>query len=411
MQPSEATLSYILDFLLGQPNDKLVVYSADPTVWQDYKLAIVPSGFFLRPELPEKPACTIQGVPVLFGTELIEQHDRTIVLHADLVASAYFLLSRYDEYLEPDRTDRHSRFLSKNSFLGRNNLLDEPLVDRYRRLIYSLIDQPEPQRNTEIYLTHDVDTVTHYRRFRGFMGGCWRCLKGSEERLGIILRSQFRLDADPAYTFPLFREADAKVKNAHSVYFVKTLPSPSSYDRPFYSLKGKDFLTLTDLKLGLHSTYYTRTRPDTLGLQMERLNSIPGRDITKWHRAHYLRVLQPEKMHLYSDAGLTDDFSLTFAEQAGFRLGTARAYRAIDPATGELLPLTIHPLTVMDATLSAPHYMHLTYRAAFRKAVELIDTTVQYRGDICLLWHNTSLNALTYHTQLYQNVILHLCEL
>lgn len=407
----ESTLNYLLSFLLGRENNGCVVYSANPDDWHGCRVAILPSGFFDQPTLPERPACYVDRVPVLFGSEQIETIGRVTVLHADVVASAFFLLSRYDEYCRPGGVDRHSRFLASHSFLGRNNLLSIPVVDQYRELLLRLIGEPETDRRTEIYLTHDVDTVTHYRRLRGFLGGCWRCLCGSDERLGIIVRSLFRLESDPAYTFPVFRRCDARIAEAHRIYFVKTAKSPARLDRPFYSLRSRDFLTLSDLPLGLHSTYHTRTEPDTLPGQMEALRSIPGDCITTWHRAHYLRVLPPEQMHLYAEAGITDDFTLAYAEQAGFRLGTARAVRCIDPATGSLVPLTLHPLTIMDATLSAPHYMGLTYRHALATALRLVDTTVRYHGDICLLWHNTSLNTSSYHEQLYNNVISHLCEL
>ena len=58
-------------------------------------------------------------------------------------------------------------------------------------------------------------------------------------------------------------------------------------------------------------------------------------------------------------AGITDDYTMGFADKAGFRLQTTRPVRWLDPVTFELTDLVLHPLTVMDTTLASEQYMHL----------------------------------------------------
>ena len=101
-------------------------------------------------------------------------------------------------------------------------------------------------------------------------------------------------------------------------------------------------------------------------------------------------------MHYYVEAGITDDFSMAFADAPGFRLGTTRPSRAINPATGEVLPLVMHPLTIMDTTLYDERYLGLNNESAIQLCQSLIKTTKQYNGDVTLLFHNNLFNKELY---------------
>jgi hypothetical protein len=110
-------------------------------------------------------------------------------------------------------------------------------------------------------------------------------------------------------------------------------------------------------------------------------------------------------MQRLAEAGYTDDFTMGFADEAGFRLQTCRAIRWINPQTMQLTNLTLHPLIIMDCTLSNDNYMHLTEDEAYFLCERLIDKVKLHRGDLCLLWHNTSINNRSYHRSLYPKII------
>lgn len=400
MKLPEATTSRIIDFLLGgAENNGLVSYATE----SDSKVTIVPSRFRDEQYEVTEAECEIEGIPVLFGEDRIERRGSKVTVYADIVASAYYLLSRYDEYLHPERRDVHGRFMAKYSFLGSNHLLMRPIVDEYRELLCRWLDIEVPRRKNRIYLTHDVDTITHYRRPRGFVGGCARSLfTNGWEKIGDVLKSLKGVEYDPAYTFPYFMEEDHRVKDAHIIYFLKTAKTNVRYDLPFYSLKSKDYAKLTNLirgsEIGYHSAYTSYDRPS----QMISHNAGIG---AAAHRSHFLRILPPEKMQCYVNAGITDDYSLAYAETVGFRLGTTRPCPAINPATGEMINLTLHPLTIMDCTLSEEHYMNLNREEATEICRQAIATVRRYDGDVCLLWHNTTINDHEYHRELYHEVL------
>ena len=151
----------------------------------------------------------------------------------------------------------------------------------------------------------------------------------------------------------------------------------------------KKLLLDSGAQLGVHSSYY---------------GDLPKHPVSTLHRSHYLcgstRFLQK-----LSKAGYTDDFTMGFADAAGFRLQTTRAVRWINPMTMKLTQLTLHPLMIMDTTLSNENYMNLSEDEAFDLCRRLINTVRKYRGDLCLLWHNSSFTPDTYHNALYEKII------
>ena len=250
------------------------------------------------------------------------------------------------------------------------------------------LELPLPSAKYEhIYLTHDIDTIAFYRHLRGFIGGFLR--DGMDPALDAI--EDIKLD--PAYTFPWIMKQDKKIAEAEMIYFVKHTQG-KGYDYPQYRLNGRDwkrvkaYLLRNKAQLGLHSSYYGKiNNPDHYTL----------------HRSHFLRCDIDQMQHL-ADAGITDDFSMGFADRAGFRLQTTRAVRWINPVTYTLTPLTLHPLTVMDCTLSNDNYMNLNEDEAYFVCEQLFSQVKKHGGDLCLLWHNHIFHN-TYHKSLYPKLL------
>ena len=422
----QKVIDYIIQFLIRDEHKAHHVgYCSDKTQWSKYKVVIVPSNFFndsiygTPQSMPSLPLQEIEGIPFLYGTPLIEKIDSTIICHADIIASTYFLISRYEEYLNPNSNrDPHGRYIGKQSVPAQAGFIHRPIVEEYGELLRNLLQQagvpllPIPQQINHIYLTHDIDSITNYRRIRGLIGGILR-----RENITTILKSLINIHNDPAYTFPWILNQDNQLPQATQIYFVKAARQASGLDRPAYNLVGKNFTLLKKEILtsspkaifGLHASYKSGNIPDIISNERKLLQyTIENQQITT-SRHHYLRSLQPNDMEALIDARITDDYTMGYADIAGFRLGTCRAVRFINPATRKLTSLTLHPLTIMDCTLSEPHYMNLTYKEALSYSQTLINETKQHNGDLCLLWHNTRFTNNDYHSQLYSQIIKSLC--
>lgn len=140
------TLHYIIRFLVGDdvPSElvETIGYTADPNKFDRYNVVIIPSGFFdgqtygTPASLPELPLQEVQGIPLLFGSPKEEWIRDTWVVHADIIASTYFLISRYEEMVRRGLRDEHGRFPGKESLPYRAGFLHRPIVDEYRMLLH-----------------------------------------------------------------------------------------------------------------------------------------------------------------------------------------------------------------------------------------------------------------------------------
>ena len=387
-------VEYIKSFLLyGDTTAATQVgYTADTTQWSRYRVVIVPCGHL----------GTDLVIPDFAHPE-VERVGDTLVVHTDLIYNTFFFISRAEELLCADR-DEHGRFTARNSVLGQDNRLLIPIVDEYARFLMKLLDLPLPDAGfSHIYLTHDVDTIEHFRHLRGAVGGI---LRGQRQQVRAALRN---LHNDPAYTFPWLIAQDRLLHDATRIYFIKYTRG-RGYDYPQYNLQGRDYQHVANLLrrsgalLGLHSSYYGDL--PTSDMDAALAPAIPD---WRYHRSHYLRC-SIDRMQRLADAGITDDFTMGFPDQIGFRLQTTRPVRFINPKTMTLTPLTLHPLTVMDCTLSNECYMHLSEDEAFFECERLFDKVHQNSGEIVLLWHNTSINPATYHRSLYPQLLTLLAQ-
>ena len=135
----------------------------------------------------------------------------------------------------------------------------------------------------------------------------------------------------------------------------------------------------------------------------------------RYNRYHFLRTLQPADFRRLIESGITDDFTMAYPDVAGFRLGTCRAVRWIDPESKRLTPLVLHPLTAMDCTLSDSRYMGLPQQEAYGCVTRLIESAKEYGGEVSLLWHNSTVvrcqsDSSFCHRQLYSDLINVLIE-
>lgn len=419
-------IHYIIRFLLGDdiPGELIpaIGYTDDRRLYGKFSVVIHPSGFFDsdaygKPEsIPSLPLKSIEGMPLLFGEETEEMVDDTLVLHADIVAGTFFLISRYEEMARRDVRDEHGRFPGKESLPYKAGFIHRPIVEEYglylrnklRRLGVNLPGEKSGVR--KVYLTHDVDAPFFCRSWRNVL----REIKLKHSLLPAIKYKTGELHLDPYYTFPwLFAEND-RLKEAIGSQRCKTVcffkaGGNTDFDKPAYSLKSRDIKSLFSLcdvhqvEIGLHSSYQAGLSPARIAPEKKRLEAATGKKV-KLNRHHFLACREPEHVTFIQKAGIEQDFTFGYADVAGFRLGTCRPVRWINPAIRRLTTLLLYPLTVMDRSLSEEKYMNLTYEEALNYCSGLIEQVAAHNGDVVLLWHNTSIPD-TYLKSLYTELV------
>ena len=164
--------------------------------------------------------------------------------------------------------------LGKNSLPYRAGFLHRPIVDEYRILLRKWLRQyglriPEiPKEIQHIYLTHDLDSPTLYRTWKGV-------IRSIRDKKGIIQSIQgkcgpvetIRIIHFPGYSNKITCYGNKRAKiSAGQSFFVRS-GGKCKQDKPHYSLRNTDISQLiqsalsNDMTIGLHSSYQAGIAP------------------------------------------------------------------------------------------------------------------------------------------------------
>ena len=140
-----------------------------------------------------------------------------LIIHADLLASTYFLISRYEEMYRRSERDSYGRFPGKSSLPYRAGFLHRPIIDEYgealRQILletgiaerHNLRLEERPQTFSRVNLTHDLSRPYNYRGWRSFLRAWLKQKKSPLE----AARLSFSADVEDDYfTFPKFLKWD-----------------------------------------------------------------------------------------------------------------------------------------------------------------------------------------------------------
>ncbi|MDD2285086.1 MAG: polysaccharide deacetylase family protein [Paludibacter sp.] len=427
-------IQYIIRFLAGdhvpEATWKTIGYTSDEKEYSNYNLIIKPSGFFdeacygSEESLPTLPLKQWEEVPILFGDNITETIGNIVVIHADIIAGTYFLISRYEEMVRRKTRDAHNRFPGKESLPYKAGFIDRPIIEEWGVLLRSKlretgveISEP-PKEIKKVYLTHDVDQIAHYRNIRGMLGGILRGIKRPKEAKQAIKSYFGGLIFDPWYTFPYLFKLDLELQkklggdSCEIITFLRSHSGKRKEDKPLVNLLHPDYQTLIKylkrkkVSIGLHISYEAGCNPELITEEKKRLEKFIRMKI-HYNRNHFLNNREPEDFEYLINNEIADDFSMGYADMAGFRLGTCKAVQWINPAKKELTNLRLHHLTIMDITLSDKRYMFMNAHDAFQYCESLINTVRKFNGEISLLWHNNSAekHVNSYHRILYKNLL------
>ena len=319
--------------------------------------------------LPHAPPGRVDDLPVLFvagdGDPCIRRSDRRIETTADLVASAFFLLSGYEETVDPTR-DEHGRMSSGRSYASRSGLLAEPLVDHYATILAKFLGELIGTRLTRpawtgegfaLVPSHDVDAVRPPRRSHG----------------------RAETVADPILEI----EARHAVKSTFFFLAKREDPIKERYDLgDRKARKALQAVRRAGSEVALHGSYFCLERPGELIRERDALQAAAKEP--RGYRQHYLRLPQ-DGLRQIEQAGFRYDSSLGWADAIGFRNGTARPFHPYDFGERRALRLVEMPLVVMDRTLQK--YLGLEPDAAWEMLERVLEAVRRTEGCASVLWH------------------------
>lgn len=316
----------------------------------------------------------------------------------DVFASSFYLVSRYEEYL-PHIRDEHDRFDAKDSLAFNNGFLQKPVVNIWTIWIKELLRKKYPElifseNKYQFISTIDIDNAYAYRE-KGFtrsIGGYLKSLsKFDFTEIGERTRVLFGIDKDPYDTYSFQLEIIKKYKLKSIYFFLLGDYGVNDKNLPIESKKFQSLIKMLGdyAQIGIHPSYGSNKSKLQLKKEVDRLSNVLHRDITQ-SRQHFLKLTLPETYRNLIDLDITDDYTMGFASEIGFRASISSPFNFYDLDMELETKLKIHPFAIMEGTLK--YNMKVSPNEAFDKIKPLIDEVKNVRGVFISLWHNDTLN-------------------
>lgn len=315
-------------------------------------------------------------------------------LFFDPFSAIFYLLSRYEEYL-PFEKDKHGRFKASNSIAWKHNFLSIPIVNIWIKvlvkrltLFYPGLHFTEPEK--AFIPTIDIDNP-------------WAFLnKSFYRKLGGISKDFISLNYNKlAYRLSVLRKTIQDPYDSYD-YITKVHPetlkifyligNQCRYDAKISSRNPAWNRLVRNLSEhfdpGLHPSYNSSKKNDTLLKEKRTLERICQQEV-RISRQHFLKLTFPDTYRNLIKAGISEDYSMGYAEVTGFRAGTSHPFFFYDLENEKVTGLRIMPFMVMDRTLK--DYLHLSPGEAKQIISEQVDIIKKFGGIFVSVWHNESL--------------------
>ena len=349
------------------------------------------------------------NLPIIYGEapRLSSAADAFNPLMIDVFGSAFFMLSRFEEVVRPDR-DRHGRFPGRASLAFQERFAHRPIVNEYVEILWWCLKRLWPgldrkERVFRILPTHDVDQpfdlmpTSADRLFRRL---CGDLVKRKDPGLA-VRRIQQQLGAgagrgpDEFDTFQWLMEQSERVGTKSSFYF-KANRVHRRFD-PHYRLdlplvrRRMRQIEERGHEIGFHPGYYT---PGNRREWLTEWDNFKGhcRDMeVTGGRQHFLRFEVPLTWRFWEEAGLEYESTLAFADHAGFRCGVCYEYPAFDLIARRKMRLLERPLIFMEKTLLEGRDLRAGGNRSLDYGKDLREAVRSFNGDFTILWHNNKL--------------------
>lgn len=349
-------------------------------------------------------------IPALFAVSV-----PNAVFPFDLLATIFFHLTRYEEYL-PFQTDTHGRFPASESWAYQNGCLQIPIVDLLVAELKLALQKKFPniifkQQQFQFSPTYDIDMAWAFRHkgWKRTIGGYFNDLiQGQFTSLKNRFKTHFLFQQDPFQIFDWLDGLHRKFNLQPTYFFL--LGDYGVYDKNNL-VTAKPFQTLIQTiaslyKIGIHPSYQAAGHPLIIDKEKERLAQITQQTIQR-SRQHYLKLQFPQTYRQLIQVGIKADYSMGYAMDIGFRAGTSLPFYWYDLVAETSTELLIHPFQVMEVTLK--EYLKLSPEEATFVIQELIHSVKSVNGVFCSLWHNSSFSELEGWNE-WENVYVDMLE-
>jgi hypothetical protein len=398
----------------------------------------------------------IKNVPLLFEDGIHPQSINCFELNGhkaffkteggypfDVFAAAFYLLSRYEEYL-PHVKDSYGRYAHENALAFKEDFLQLPLINIWAQQLALAIKEIFPAYTVknagfQFVPTYDIDTAYSYL-YKGFWRNFGRVLRLPHtffERIAVLagrkkdpfdcydwlhqLHSKYQVQLSPAGedtsqgesavvgvpTGSNEQGASAVVGvltgsneqgetklNIHPVYFFLVAEKSGPYDKNILPHKDAMWRLVkkhaSKYSIGLHPSWQSGDKAHLLPAEKKQLEAMAEQSVTRT-RQHYIRFNLPDDYARLIDNGLTDDYSMGYGSINGFRASVATPFNWYNLPADEPTSLLVHPFCYMEA--NGYYEQKMTPAEALTEMTHYLDICKKVNGTLCTIWHNNFLGT------------------
>jgi len=382
-----------LEFRTTTDKSEFERYAGEKINYSDKRISeeffVKASGLLFEDEIkePQIPVAEKESVKVLFPNE---NDDAGF----DIFSAVFFMVSRYEEYL-PFEGDEFGRFKAKDSIAFQNDFLHRPIVniwiDLFAKALKTKFQKLQFQSTSfAAIITYDIDVAYKYkgRSFGRAFGSAVKDVigfqfKNFKERLQTLLQGR----KDPWDVYDDLKQIISN--NQLSSVFFFLLADKSEHDRNLHyenpEMKKLVSYVKTFSGIGIHPSFHTSSDPEKVLIEKERLENVSTERITK-SRQHYLKFKLPDTYNYLLSAGISEDYSMAFPEQPGFRAGTCKSFNFYDLKNEKVTSLRIFPVTCMDA--SFVYYLEKSPERSLMEMLALLKEVKKAGGTFIPIFHN-----------------------
>ena len=278
----------------------------------------------------------------------------------DIFSASFYLLSRYEEYL-PHVKDVHGRFPPKESLAHMNNFLRLPVVDIWAYRLREMLLEKFPDleyTSREYKYTSLIDvTTSHSYAYRGLV----RSVAGLFYDLGTLklrrvvnrVKVWFDPQSDPYDNFEYLVDLHKKL-HLKSIFFFQ-FAAYSTYDKnvsPNHNKFRYLIKSISDYStVALAASYSSFTNVELLKKERKDLAGVINRSVDA-SRMRYNRIQLPQSYRDLIEAEFTDDYTMGYTHELGFRAGTCSTFYFYDINLEIQQPIRVHPFAVHDYALN-----------------------------------------------------------
>lgn len=314
----------------------------------------------------------------------------------DIFSAAFYLLSRYEEYL-PHVKDHLGRFSASESLGFKYHFLESPVVDIWSYKLKALLQQEFaaiifPKKMASIHNLVNAQAAFAFLNkgiFRSFVGFTSDLFKLKLKKL--VMRSKvvlgFRKDPYDSYKWIVNIAKNSKMRL--TVFFL--LGEAVTFDESVNTQKRKFKMLVkfvADYKeVGLLVSLAALTHPEMLKTEKRFLEHITNRTAVSSQNSSLLIGL-PEIYRNLVSLEIEKDYSMVYENEPGFRAGTCTPFLFYDLDYEIITPLAIQPLAC-----TTKGFLKKSPKDASMKIMEMLRKVQEVHGTFSVLFSNTDFSA------------------